>query len=56
MAGGEHGAAFIPGNAAESPIVEEIVQGKMPLQEGPPLSAAEIQPQVDWINQQEAHE
>ena len=53
-AGGEHGPAFIAGNAEESEVVEQIVSGNMP-PAGPPLSAAEIQLFVDWINQQEAH-
>ena len=52
IAGGEHGPPFIPGNAEESEIVEQIVSGNMP-PKGPPLSAAEIQLFVDWINQQE---
>ena len=52
-AGGEHGPAFIPGNAEESEVVKQIVSGSMP-PDGPPLSAAEIQRFVDWINQQEA--
>jgi len=52
IAGGEHGPAFIPGNAEESEVVEEIVSGRMP-PEGPPLSDAEIQLFRDWINQQE---
>ena len=54
-AGGEHGPAFIPGNAEESKVVEVIISGIMP-PAGPPLSAAEIQLFVDWINQQEAHD
>ena len=53
VAGGEHGPAFIPGNAAESAVVEEIVSGRMP-PAGPPLTADEIQLFRDWINQQEA--
>ena len=52
IAGGEHGSVFIPGNAAESEIIEEIVEGKMP-PVGPPLSDTEIQRFIDWINQQE---
>lgn len=51
IAGGEHGPVFIAGNAEESEIVEQIVSGQMP-PAGPPLSAAEIQLFVDWINQQ----
>jgi hypothetical protein len=54
IAGGEHGPAFIRGNAEDSEIVEEIVSGNMP-PGGPPLTDAEIQHFVDWINQQEAH-
>ena len=53
IAGGEHGPVFIPGNAEESEVVEQIVSGQMP-PAGPPLSAAEIQLFVDWINQQES--
>ena len=51
IAGGEHGPAFIPGNAAESEVVEEIAEGKMP-PGGPRLPDNEIQRFVDWINQQ----
>ncbi len=47
--GGEHGALFIPGNAEESEIVEEIVSGEMPLG-GPPLEPAQIQLFINWIN------
>ena len=54
IAGGEHGPAFIPGNAEESEVVEEIVSGKMPPPPRDPLTAAEIQLFKDWINQQEA--
>ena len=54
IAGGEHGPAFIPGNAADSEIVKQITSGNMP-RGGPPLTDAEIQHFVDWINQQEAH-
>ncbi|MCY3549089.1 MAG: hypothetical protein OXH39_01415 [Candidatus Poribacteria bacterium] len=55
LAGGEHGPAFVPGNAQDSEIVEQIVSGTMP-PGGPPLSAAEIKLFVDWINQQEAQD
>lgn len=54
IAGGEHGPAFIRGNAEDSEIVEQIVLGNMP-PGGPPLIDTEIQHFVDWINQQEAH-
>ena len=53
-AGGEHGPVFIPGNAGESEVVEQIFSGSMP-PGGPPLTDAEIQLFVDWINQQESH-
>ncbi|MYK18179.1 hypothetical protein F4055_08435, partial [Candidatus Poribacteria bacterium] len=53
IAGGEH-PAFIAGNAEESEVVEQIASGNMP-PGGPPLTDAEIQLFVDWINQQEAH-
>ena len=52
IAGGKHGPAFIPGNAQGSVVVEQIVSGQMPLG-GPPLTDAEIQVFIDWINQQE---
>ena len=52
-AGGEDGPIFIPGNAASSEIIEEIVSERMPLG-GPPLSSSQIQLFTDWINQQEA--
>lgn len=55
IAGGEHGPVFIPGNAEESEIVKEIVEGKMPPPASglPTLSEAELQVLIDWINQQE---
>lgn len=55
IAGGEHGPAFIPGNAEDSEIVEQIVSGNMP-PGGPPLTDAEIHLFRDWINQQEAQD
>ena len=55
-AGGEHGPAFIPGNAEGSEVVEQIVEGKMPPPPRDPLTAAEIQLFRDWINQQEAQD
>ena len=56
ITGGEHGPAFIPGNAEESEVVKQIVSGKMPPPPRDPLTAAEIQLFVDWINQQEAQD
>ena len=56
IAGGEHGSVFIPGNAAGSEIVEEIVEGKMPPPPRDPLSDTELQIIINWINQQESHD
>ncbi len=56
VTGGEHGPAFIPGNAEGSEIVEQIVAGKMPPPPRDPLTAAEIQLFVDWINQQKVQD
>ena len=47
--GGEHGAIIIAGNAGESELVEEIVEGNMPLG-GPRLNTAQIQLIIDWVN------
>ena len=52
VAGGEHGPVFLAGNADESEIIEEIVEGKMPPPHDP-LPDAELQVIIDWINQQE---
>lgn len=51
QAGAEDGAIIIAGNARESEMVEEIVQGKMPPPPNEPLEAAEIQSIIDWINE-----
>ena len=56
IAGGEDGPVFIPGDAAGSEIVEEIVEGKMPPPPRDPLSDAELQLIINWINQQESHD
>ena len=47
--GGEHGAIVVAGNAGESELVEEIVEGNMPLG-GPPLKTDQIQLIIDWVN------
>ena len=47
--GGEHGAIVVAGNARESEMVEEIVEGNMPLG-GPWLKTAQIQLIIDWVN------
>ena len=49
-AGGDDGAIVAAGNAKESEVVKQIVQGRMP-PDGPPLEAAQIQLIVDWINE-----
>ncbi len=41
---------LIAGDARESEMVEEIVEGSMP-PDGPPLDAAQIQLIIDWINE-----
>ena len=49
--GGEGGAIVIAGNARESELVTQIVQGRMPPPPSEPLEAAEIQLIIDWINE-----
>ena len=48
--GGADGPVIIPGNPNESDIIEEIVSGRMP-PGGPPLTDAQIQLFIDWINE-----
>ena len=50
MAGSEHGAVVIPGDAANSHLAQMVVEGKMP-KRGPKLTPAQVQLIVDWINQ-----
>ena len=50
IAGGDDGAIVIAGDAGESELVKQIVEGKMP-PGGPPLPAAQIQLITDWINE-----
>ena len=50
IAGGSKGAIVIAGDAGESELVKQIVEGKMP-PSGPPLPAAQIQLIIDWINE-----
>ena len=49
-AGGAGGTIVIVGDARESEVVKQIVQGKMP-PDGPPLEVAQIQLIIDWINE-----
>ena len=50
IAGGNDGAIVIVGNAQESELVEQIVEGEMP-PSGPPLPAAQTQLIIDWVNE-----
>ena len=50
IAGGEDDDTVIAGDARESELVEQIVEGEMP-PNGPPLEAAQIQLIIDWINE-----
>ena len=50
-AGGDDGAIVITGNARESELVAQIVQGRMPPPPSEPLEAAEIQLIIDWIHE-----
>lgn len=52
LAGGDGGPVFLPGNAEESEIIEEIVSGNMP-PSGPPLTDTQIQLFKNWINHQD---
>ena len=50
MAGSEHGAILVPGDAASSLIIEMIASGDMP-KRGPKLTPPQVQLIADWINQ-----
>ena len=50
MAGSNNGPVILPGDAANSLLVEMIASQKMP-KKGPKLTQAQIQLIVDWINQ-----
>ena len=50
IAGGDDNDTVIAGDARESELVEQIVEGEMP-PDGPPLPAAQIQLIIDWINE-----
>lgn len=50
MKGGEHGAAIVPGDAASSLLVKQIVNGKMP-KRGPKLPQAQIDLISQWVAQ-----
>ena len=50
-AGGDAGAIVAAGNARESEVVKQIVQGRMPPPPAEPLEAAQTQRIIDWINE-----
>ena len=50
-AGGDGGAIVAAGNAKESEIVKQIVQGRMPPPPAEPLEAAQTQLIIDWITE-----
>jgi Planctomycete cytochrome C len=49
MAGSFNGTVITPGNAKDSFLVKQIVDGEMP-KRGPKLTAEQIQLITDWIN------
>lgn len=50
LTGGQSGAAFVPGDPAESYLLQRVRDGKMPpKKKGKPLSSAEIETLTDWI-------
>lgn len=50
LTGSEDGAVIIPGDAANSLLVQLVTEGKMP-KRGPKLTPDQIQLLSDWINQ-----
>ena len=50
MAGSENGPVVTAGDAANSPLAQMVVNGKMP-KRGPKLTPDQVQLIVDWINQ-----
>lgn len=50
MVGSRNGTVLVPGNAADSLLVQLIVEGEMP-NRGPGLTAEQIQIISDWVNQ-----
>lgn len=49
MAGSDHGAVIVPGDASRSLLVQQLVKGKMP-KRGPKLTPVQIQTISDWID------
>ena len=50
IAGSEHGAVIIPGDATNSTLVEMVSTQEMP-KRGPKLTPPQVQLIIDWINQ-----
>lgn len=50
LAGSFNGPVIVPGNAAESFLVQQLIDGEMP-KRGPKLSAGQIQIISDWIDE-----
>jgi hypothetical protein len=49
MSGSKNGTVLTPGDANDSFIVKQVVEGKMP-KRGPKLTPAQIQILMDWVN------
>jgi hypothetical protein len=49
MAGSFNGAVIVAGNSADSFLVQQVVNGKMP-KRGPKLTPGQIKIISDWIN------
>jgi mono/diheme cytochrome c family protein len=49
MAGSENGAVVAPGDAGNSLLVEQLLNGKMP-KKGPKLTPDQVQVISDWVN------
>ena len=49
MAGSENGAVISTGDAGNSLLIDQLVQGKMP-KKGPKLTPNQVQLITDWIN------
>ena len=50
MTGSENGAVIVPGDAANSLLVEMVASGEMP-KRGPKLTPPQVQLIIEWINQ-----
>jgi mono/diheme cytochrome c family protein len=49
MQGSFNGSVITPGNASDSFLVQQLVEGEMP-KRGQKLSASQIQVIIDWVN------